>query len=129
MNVYAIQLSRWLLGLCWVYQGFFPKLYAIAPLERQLTATMGFTVEISDVITRVAGVSEIVFGLLLIVFYKTKIIHFLNILALLSLLLYVALMMPSLLIEAFNPITTNLTMMALSVVILVSIRPAELWPD
>ena len=112
-----------------MYHGFFPKLYAIAPLERQLTATMGFSTQVSDLITRVAGVSEIVFGLLLIAFYKTKAIHFLNILALLSLLLYVGLMMPSLLIEAFNPITTNLTMMALSVVIIVSIRSTELRPD
>lgn len=108
-----------------MYQGFFPKLYAIAPLERQLTATMGFSSEASNVITRGAGVSEIIFGLLLIIFYKNKIIHVLNILALLGLLSYVIVMMPTLLVEAFNPVTTNITLIALSVILLSNLNFSE----
>lgn len=122
MNRNAIQIARAILGLSWVYQGFFPKLLAIAPLERQLTATLGFSAHVSDLITRGAGVSEIIFGVLLIVFYQSRTMHFLNISALLGLLLYVMLMMPALLIEAFNPVTTNLALIGLSVTLLSSIN-------
>lgn len=118
LNRGATQIIRYILGLSWVYQGFFPKLFSIAPLERQLTATMGFSENISDLITRGAGVSEIAFGILLIVFYRNKPLHFLNISVLLGLLLYVVLMMPVLLIEAFNPVTTNLALVGLSVVLI-----------
>lgn len=83
---------------------------------------MGFSAEISSIITRTAGVGEIIFGVLLIVFYQNKIIHLLNITALLGLLLFVALMMPVLLLEAFNPVTTNFALIGLSVVLLGSIN-------
>jgi len=125
VNSHAIQVARYILGLSWIYQGFFPKLYAIAPLERQLTATMGFTPEASDMITRGAGVSEIIFGLFLIVGYRNRTLHMLNILALLGLLAYVVVMMPSLLLEAFNPVTTNLPLIVLSVVLISSIKSQD----
>jgi len=118
MNTLSVQVVRYVLGLSWIYQGFFPKLFTIAPLERQLTATMGFSPEISDLITRGAGVGEIMFGLVLIVFYRRRTVHFLNIAALGGLLLYVVFMMPVLLVEAFNPVTTNIPMMAMSLVLI-----------
>ena len=118
MNVFTIQILRYTLGLCWIYQGVFPKLVSIAPLEKKLTATMGFSLEVSDMITRVAGVSEIVFGVLLIIFYRYRTIHILNIAALCGLLAYVVLMLPVLLLEAFNPVTTNIPMMLISFVLL-----------
>lgn len=83
---------------------------------------MGFSVETSTLITRGAGISEIIFGVLLIAFYQNKTIHLLNIVALLGLLAYVAFTMPVLLIEAFNPVTTNLALIGLSVVLLSDIE-------
>ena len=123
MNTISIQTLRYVLGLSWVYQGFFPKLFTIAPLERELTATMGFSTELSNLITRGAGVGEIVFGVLLIIFYRSHAIHVLNIAALVGLLLYVVFMMPVLLVEAFNPVTTNILMIAISVVFLQLNKP------
>ena len=69
----AVQVARYTLGLSWIYQGLFPKLLTVAPLERALTATMGFSDNISLLVTRAAGVSEIVFGIALIVFYKNRV--------------------------------------------------------
>jgi len=126
MNPITIQCARYVLGLSWVYQGFFPKLFAIAPLERQLTATMGYSPEVSDLITRAAGAGEILFGLLLIVLYKNKTVHQLNIIVLTGLLLYVVVMMPPLLIEAFNPVTTNIPLIALSIVLLNAIKASDM---
>jgi hypothetical protein len=122
LNKSTTQIIRFILGLSWIYQGFFPKLFVIAPLERQLTSTMGFSADISDAITRGAGISEVFFGVLLIVFYQNRTIHILNISALLALLFYVMLMMPVLLIEAFNPVTSNIALIGLSVALLDHIR-------
>lgn len=109
-----IQVARFTLGLSWVYQGIAPKLLTIAPLERALTGSMGFSDQVSDLITRGAGVGEVTFGVLLIVFYQHKGLQLFNMAVLLGLLFFAAFMLPSVLNEAFNPVTTNLCMVALS---------------
>ena len=83
---------------------------------------MGFSDNISLLVTRAAGVSEIVFGIALIVFYKNRVFPILSIVALLFLFAFVALQLPSLLSEAFNPVTTNFALIALSYVLLVNSR-------
>lgn len=112
------QICRYVLGLSWIYHGLFPKLLSIATIERQMTAALGFSPETSTLITRSAGVSEIIFGLLLLVFYQSKQLLILNIAALLGLCLFVAVYIPSLLIEGFNPVTTNFALIAISLVLI-----------
>ncbi|MEL0641004.1 DoxX-like family protein [Pseudoalteromonas aliena] len=117
-----IQLARYIVSLSWIYHGFFPKLYHIAPLEKLMTGSAGFSAEVSDLITHSAGVGEIIFGLLLIIFYKNKLLVWLNVFALCGLLGAVVAMQPQLLIEAFNPVTTNLPLIALSFIWLKEIK-------
>jgi len=109
-----IQMARYIVGLSWMYHGFFPKIYHIAPLEKLMTGSAGYSEQVSDLITRSAGIAEVIFGLLIIIFYKNKQLVWLNIFALCGLLGAVAVMQPSLLIEAFNPVTTNVPLIALS---------------
>ena len=54
----------------------------------------------------------------LIIFYSSIFINILNIAALVGLALFVAVLQPALLIEAFNPVTTNLAMIAFSLVLI-----------
>ncbi|GAB0110663.1 DoxX-like family protein [Pseudoalteromonas distincta] len=117
-----IQLARYIVSLSWIYHGFFPKLYHVAPLEKLMTGSTGFSAEVSDLITRSAGVGEIIFGLLLIIFYKNKLLVWLNVFALCGLLGAVVALQPQLLIEAFNPVTTNLPLIALSFIWLKEIK-------
>lgn len=117
MNNHSIQVARFILGLSWIYHGLFPKLVTVAPLEKALTATIGLSNHASYWLTKSAGVAE-VFGLLILVFYKNTWIIKLNIVALVSLCAFVAVQMPSLLIEAFNPVTTNFALIGLSYVLL-----------
>ena len=114
----SIQVARYILGFSWMYHGLFPKLLTIAPIEQAMTATLGFSDATSTLITQSAGVAEILFGLLIIVLYRNRALIMLNIFALASLLLFVAIQMPTLLFEAFNPVTTNLALIGLSVVLL-----------
>lgn len=87
-----------------------------------MTESIGFSATISYWITKSAGISEIIFGIAFIVLYRMKWIVVVNILGLLALLVFVAILQPQLLIEAFNPVTTNLMMVALSCILLVELQ-------
>lgn len=108
-----IQLTRYVIGLTWIYHGLFPKLLRIAPLEWTMTASLGFSEEVTYLLSKAAGVGEILFGVIFIGFYKFKAVQLLNLIALFSLLLFAAVMTPIILVEAFNPVTTNIPLMVL----------------
>lgn len=116
------QIARLIVGLSWLYHGIFPKLLEVAPLEMALTTSLGFSNEISYFIIRVIGVSEIVFGLAFIVYYRVRIVILLSIAGLAGLLLYVAIFQPYLLIGAFNPVTTNIPLIGLCFILLSSLK-------
>ncbi len=113
-----VQLSRYVLGCSWIYHGLFPKLLFLAPLELEMSGSIGLSEANTLWLIRFAGVSEVLFGLLLLAFYKHAILLYLNILGLLALLGFVAVMTPHLMVEAFNPVTTNLPLIVLSLVLL-----------
>lgn len=117
----TLQIARFVIGFSWIYHGLFPKIIHIAPLEALMTNSIGFSDTVSYWITKSAGISEIVFGIAFIVFYRTKWIVLVNIFGLLALLGFVAVLQPQLLIEAFNPVTTNLTIIALSLILLIEL--------
>lgn len=122
----TVQIARYMITFVWLYHGIFPKLIHIAPLEQLMTGSIGFSDDISYLITKAAGIGEVIFGLLFFIFYKTKLMNILNILALVFLLLSVAMLQPQLLIEAFNPVTTNLPIMVFSFVLLNEIKQGKL---
>lgn len=90
-----------------------------------MTASIGLSNELSYAVTKAAGVGEVIFGILLFIFYKNKALILLNIFGLVALLGFVAILQPQLLIEAFNPVTTNLTLIGLSVIVLVELQKAN----
>ena len=115
MNI--VQLSRYVLGLSWIYHGLFPKLLFLAPLELEMSGSIGLSEPNTLWLIRFAGVSEVAFGILLLVFYKQLILLYLNIVGFIALLLFVLVMTPHLMVEAFNPVTTNLPLIVLSLVL------------
>jgi len=118
----SLQIARFIISFSWLYHGIFPKLVHIAPLEKLMTDSIGLSNELSYLVTKSAGVGEIVFGLLFFVYYRNKVIILLNIIGLVALLGFVALMQPEVLIEAFNPVTTNLALIAFSFILLVELK-------
>ena len=118
MDHRSVQMARFILSFSWIYHGLFPKLITVAPLERALTATIGLSEQNSYLVTKTAGVLEVLFGLLIFMMYKNRTILQVNITVLILLGIYVAVRMPMLLIEAFNPVTTNLALIGLSYVLL-----------
>lgn len=90
-----------------------------------MTASAGFSEEVSYYITKSAGVGEVIFGIILFIFYRSKSIVLLNIVGLIALLLFVAALQPQLLIEAFNPVTTNIPIIGLSLVLLNNLKQSS----
>jgi len=90
-----------------------------------MTASAGFSEEVSYYITKSAGVGEVIFGITLFIFYRSKFIVLINIVGLIALLLFVAALQPQLLIEAFNPVTTNIPIIGLSLVLLNNLKQSS----
>jgi hypothetical protein len=83
-----------------------------------MTLALGLPIEQTIWAIRAAGIAEILFGLVVIMFYKSKHIIRLNIMALVTLLVVSAVLLPSVITEAFNPVTTNIPLIVLSVILL-----------
>jgi hypothetical protein len=83
-----------------------------------MTSSLGLSNELSYFVTKSAGVGEVIFGILFFVYYRSKAIVLLNIIGLTGLLGFVAVMQPHLLIEAFNPVTTNIALIGFSFILL-----------
>ncbi|MBQ4852529.1 DoxX-like family protein [Pseudoalteromonas sp. MMG012] len=109
----TLYIARFIISFSWIYHGIFPKLLHIAPLEHAMTASIGLSETTSYWITKSAGVSEVIFGLCVFIYFRVRWVIYLNILALTGLLMLVALLYPVVLIDAFNPVilsiwTTNI---------------------
>jgi len=118
----SLQIARFIISFSWLYHGIFPKLVHIAPLEKAMTASIGLSNELSYLVTKSAGVGEVIFGVLFFIFYRNKTIVLLNIIGLSGLLCFVAILQPLLLIEAFNPVTTNIALIGFSLILLVELK-------
>jgi hypothetical protein len=123
----SLQIARYIISFSWLYHGIFPKLVHVAPLEKVITASLGLSNELSYLVTKSAGIGEVIFGVVFFIFYRNKTIVLLNIIGLCGLLCFVALFQAQLLIEAFNPVTTNIALIALSLVLLIELK-AEVKP-
>ncbi|OBT10411.1 hypothetical protein A9267_05905 [Shewanella sp. UCD-FRSSP16_17] len=125
LQLSSIQIARFIVSFSWIYHGIFPKLIHIAPMEKLMTASLCFSNEISDLITQSAGIGEVIFGIVFFVFYRSKWVLILNVLGLIGLLIFVAVLQPQLLIEAFNPVTTNIPIIGLSLVLLNNLKQSS----
>ena len=117
MKLSAVFISRIIVSLSWVFHGLVPKLIYIAPLEYEMTSSLGFSENITLLLIKLAGISEIIFGLVFWLFYKNRFVVALSIGGLLFLIVAVAVLTPHLLFEAFNPITTNIPLIGLSLIL------------
>jgi hypothetical protein len=118
LTLSSIQISRFIIAFSWLYHGIFPKLVHIAPSEQLMAESLNLSNELTNLMIKSTGVAEVIFGLMLFVLYRSKVMIILNIIALFCLLVFVALMQTHLLIAAFNPVTTNITLIAFSVILL-----------
>src|SRR4051812_41592462 len=112
--VYAI--CRLTVAFVWVYQGLVPKLLFANADESAMLADAGWSAESINAAVRWAGISEIAFGVLLIAAWRVRTLFAMTIVLMLVAIAFVGSESPRYLSAAFNPITLNLPMVALSVI-------------
>lgn len=107
-------LARWGLALLFLYHGLVPKLLWLSVDERLMIAAHGLTQV--ELVATLAGSAEIVVALILLGVRQSRWPLAVAALLLAGLLVDVALFTPSLLIQAFNPLSTNLVALCLCLV-------------
>lgn len=111
--------SRSGLGFLFIYHGLVPKIIWLSPIEIQLVNLSGLGLS-PEIISPIAGVFEILIGLTILVFRKTVWPVVAAATMLIVLLLYVAIVIPGLLVGAFNPLSTNVLGLVLCCIIVIS---------
>lgn len=101
-------LARYTLGFIFIYHGLVPKILFLSQTELAMNRAHGFLGIAPERIALMGGVAEIVLGLLIVLYRRAIWPVGLAMLGLLLLLLDVMLVMPQLLVEAFNPVTINI---------------------
>jgi hypothetical protein len=104
-------LARGSLAFVFAYHGLVPKLIAISPGELALLQAHGL--EGSPWISRAAGVAELALAAVLLLMPGLSWPLLLTAVILFGLLLDVAVAQPSMLMDAFNPVTLNVAGIAL----------------
>ena len=99
---------RLTLGLLFIYHGLVPKIIWLSEIEKQLIEAGGFAKEDATFLSPVAGAMEVILGLMIIFLRKQLFPVYIAAFSLIGLLGFVALARADLLVEAFNPVSTNL---------------------
>lgn len=116
-----LMLCRIALAFSWVYQGAVPKIVCRSSGEIDLLTHLIPLQELACIAVVWIGVAEIAFGLFLLVATSGWVFR-LNMAALTGLLLFVALFEPAMFTLPFNPLTLNLSLIALSLIAVMEIK-------
>ena len=116
----VLLVCRVALAFSWIYQGAIPKVVCKSPGEVNLIAPVAPAYRIACTLITWMGYGEIVFGLVLL-FAGAWAFGF-NVAVLLALLGWVAVVDPSMFTLPFNPLTLNVSLIALSLVALYELK-------
>ncbi|VXC34120.1 DoxX-like family protein [Pseudomonas sp. 8AS] len=114
-------LARVALALMFVWHGLVPKILWLSPDEVAMIQAHGFGA--IEAIAQLAGLGEIALGLLLVLQRRRRWPLLLVAAVLLGLLLDVAWFSPHLLLQAFNPLSTNVAGLALCLLAWLAEKP------
>ncbi|WP_020408463.1 DoxX-like family protein [Hahella ganghwensis] len=107
--------SRITLAFVFFYHGLVPKILFLSPVEVSMIDAHGINLP-AEVVATVGGGMEIGLALLILWFRYSRWPLIIALAALVMLLLDVMIFSPGLLIEAFNPLTTNITAIVLCLI-------------
>ena len=121
----SLQLARYSLVLIWAYHGLVPKIIFMAPSELAIMQAAGFTGWQAEWLLRAAGAAELLMALLFYFGYRQPWLHYINLSCALGLTLAISWLQPLMLVQAFNPVSTNLALAVLSLIALAELAKAE----
>ncbi len=117
----TVLLANLALGLIWIYQGLIPKILFPETGETEMLRQSGLFSGNESSIVLVIGWIEIAFGFVILLVHK-KIIHILNIIALLILGAGSLMSSTEIFTYPFNPFSLNLSMIVISVIAILNLK-------
>lgn len=115
---YAI--SRALVAFVWIYHGLVPKILYADRDESTMLLASGISPDHLVTVRTLIGVGEIILGVAMLLAWRARSLFSLTIVLMIAALVPVAAQSPQYLVAAFNPVTLNLCMIALSAIGLLS---------
>ena len=110
------------LALLWIWQGLVPKLWTLHPVEVELSLATGIPESIAPPFLRFLGAAEVIVGLAIPFFAHRRWPWLLTVASMAVGLVVVLFAAPDLILGPFSPLVLNLSMAALSVIGLMSLR-------
>ena len=108
-------IARMTLVFVWCYHGLVPKLLGPDADEIAMNLAAGLSSDQAIKVAYLGGLLEILFGLLLLVFWRHQWPLVLSAFFMVVLLGFVMVFQPSLTTAAFNPVTINISVFVLSI--------------
>ena len=116
--IYAF--SRVIVAFVWIYHGLIPKVLFENHDESVMLVAAGVAREHLTIALRALGFAEIAFGVVLLAAWNARLPLIVTVVLMIGALFSVAVQAPEYLVAAFNPVTLNIAMIALSVIGLLS---------
>jgi hypothetical protein len=110
----AHAISRIAIAAVWIYHGLVPKLLERRPEELSMLVASGAPEDLSQSMLTLVGLAEIALGLLFIVAWRARWLFIANIVLMIASFSVVAIVSSQSLVAAFNPVTLNGLMIAVS---------------
>ncbi|MCU4641626.1 DoxX-like family protein [Acinetobacter courvalinii] len=104
-----------MIALLWIYQGLIPKLIFQSPTEQAIWQQLPIAHFYIGWLVMLSGISEVIFGVLFL-FIKHPCLHWLSIVSLTGLFIFILFIDPNQLYQAFNPVVMNIALASLSLI-------------
>ena len=112
----VVAVCRVSVGFVWIYHGLVPKLLFAHPDEIAMLLSAGVSPQLASAVMRAIGIAELLLGLTLLGAFRARWPFLLTIVLMIVALLGVVLTAPAFLTAAFNPVSLNTAMIALSLI-------------
>ena len=119
-----LRFCQLIIASLWIYQGLIPKLIFQVQDEQYVWQQLNIAPTYIAWMISFSGIAEMIFGGLFL-WISHQYLHWLNIISLISLLIFVLYIYPDKVYQAFNPVVMNIALASLSVVSLWCIKALQ----
>ena len=112
-----LQFCQFVIASLWIYQGLIPKLVFQVADGQYVWQQLHIPSIYILYLVSLSGIAEMIFGSLFL-FVTHKYLHWLSIMSLVGLFIFVLFIYPNQVYQAFNPVVMNIAMASLSIIAL-----------
>ncbi|NIE97744.1 DoxX-like family protein [Acinetobacter sp. Tr-809] len=110
-----LKFCQLIIASLWIYQGLIPKLIFQVEGEQYVWQQLHVPAPYIAWMISLSGIAEIIFGSLFL-FLTHKYLHWLSIISLIGLFIFVLFIYPNQIYQAFNPVVMNIALASLSMI-------------